>query len=178
MSLMAIKCNIVKFQEDSLILKPDRLYPVANTSGWSLAQFKMNNVLLMFSWNREGERWKKHSVHINYDFQLCKAERRGRRCFFFHMCSRFPGRRTMSHWLQAFFVWTSTRDPTPQRDAATVSPYLLFTVTASKAWAFKYQWMQTTWRVIRAVWKDQSALSEYSRSTSPAVGLLEKVQHS
>lgn len=28
-------------------------------------------------------------------------------------------------------VWTSTRDPTPQRDAATVSPYLLFTFTAT-----------------------------------------------
>lgn len=39
----------------------------------------------MFSWlsntdrNWEGAIWKKHSVHINYDFQLCKAERRDKR---------------------------------------------------------------------------------------------------
>lgn len=47
------------------------------------------NVLVVVKYRQElrGERWKKHSVHINYDFQLCKAERRDRRWvgFFSHV---------------------------------------------------------------------------------------------
>lgn len=49
------------------------------------------NVLVVVKYRQElrEERWKKHSVHINYDFQLCKAERRDRRwvvfIFFSHV---------------------------------------------------------------------------------------------
>lgn len=93
------------------------------------------NVLVVVKYRQElrEERWKKHSVHINYDFQLCKAERRDRRWvvfiffYFFHMCSRFPGRRTMTHWLQPLYLCldSNQRSHPPEREAATASPYLL-----------------------------------------------------
>lgn len=113
----------------------------------------------MFSWlsntdrNWEGEIWKKHSVHINYDFQLCKAERRDKRWvgFFSHMCSRFPGRRTMTHRLQPLNLCldSNQRSHPPERDCESsfaLSPSQPPTWTTTTAWT--YQWTQTTWHAL------------------------------
>lgn len=117
------------------------------------------NVLLVVKYRQEQSGREMEETFCSHQlwFSIVQSreERQKMGGFFSHMCSRFPGRRTMTHWLQALNLCldSNQRSHPPERCSDCESLFALHRHShqlahRTTAWAWKYQWTLTTWRVI------------------------------